>query len=126
MGDRRNIIVEFSDTNSVALYTHWDGYRTREILAAGLDRGRGRWDDPSYLTRILFCEMVQGDEMSETGYGIEPFVTGTSRYCEARDGYDLIVRAGERTVQGDDDGTGKMYSFEDFILKFHPDGRGSK
>lgn len=121
MGDRRNIIVEFDEKHSVALYSHWDGSTMREVLARALSRGRSRWTDDAYLARIIFCEMVAGEEMGETGYGIEPFTTGTTSYCEASPGYDLIVRPREQTVQGDDGGTGKMYGFEDFLLKFLPE-----
>ncbi len=129
MGDRRNIIVEFNDVNSVALYTHWSGSSMKETLARALDRGRGRWDDPTYLTRIIFSQMIADDNesdvieplMSETGFGIEPFTTGFPDYCEAAPGYDLLVRWSEKTVQGDDGGTEKMYGFEDFIEKFLPE-----
>lgn len=29
-------------------------------------------DDPPYLARIIFCEMIQDDVLGETGYGIAP------------------------------------------------------
>lgn len=118
MGDRRNVVVRHSDQHSVALYTHWSGSELPGVLAAALDRGRGRWGDPIYLTRIIFSEMIQGEVMSETGYGIEPFATGSDWYCEASPGYDLTVDYQNQTVSGDDHGSGETSSFEDFIFNF--------
>lgn len=54
------------------LYTHWGGYELPEVLAAAIGK-RWRWDDGAYLTRIIFCEMVQGHEKEETGFGISTY-----------------------------------------------------
>jgi hypothetical protein len=76
MGDRANIIVkdEYDETNTkaVVLYTHWAGTELPDTLKAALRRGRERWPDGSYLTRIIFCEMVGHPDtlMDTTGYGI--------------------------------------------------------
>jgi len=69
MGDRANVIVKTND-EQVCLYTHWGGEELPEVVKAGLIRGKSRWNDFQYLTRILFCEMIQSDVMGETGYGI--------------------------------------------------------
>jgi hypothetical protein len=69
MGDRANIIVTEDCKTGVVLYTHWRGSELPEILKTALDK-KWRWTDTSYLTRIIFCEMVKGDEASETGFGI--------------------------------------------------------
>lgn len=125
MGDRRSVVVEFNEEVSVALYTHSTGSELPALLAKALDESRGRWTDPAYATRMIFSRMVEENLMGETGFGIEPFLAGTNRYCEASPGFDLVVNFYDKTVEGDDSGTGKSYSFEDFILKFHPDGRGA-
>lgn len=65
------------------LYSHWDGYELPETLRSALVRGRGRWSDESYLARIVFCEMVAGDQQGDTGYGISTRLTDN--------GYDLLV-----------------------------------
>jgi len=75
MGDRGNVRIKYDDGNSVYLYTHWGGTELSQMVARALDRGRKRWDDPSYLARIIFCEMVKGYEMEETGFGIAPYET---------------------------------------------------
>ena len=111
MGDRRNVVVVFDDENSVALYSHWGGSDLPETLASALSRGTGRWTDPTYLTRIIFSEMIEGDVKGETGYGIEPIRTGSSHYCEASPGYDLLVDAREGTVEVD----GKTFTFDAFV-----------
>lgn len=57
----------------VYLYTHWGGSELPQILASAMLRGKDRWDDESYLARIIFSEMVQGAEMETTGYGIATY-----------------------------------------------------
>lgn len=81
MGDRANVVVEFDygpeapkPPPRVYLYTHWRGSALPSILQRALAR-RMRWDDPSYLARIIFCEMVKGQEGEETGFGISPDIT---------------------------------------------------
>jgi hypothetical protein len=55
----------------IYLYTHWGGAELPLTLQSALRR-RQRWDDDAYLARIIFCEMVKGDEAGETGFGIAP------------------------------------------------------
>ena len=72
MGDRANILIGSSNNDEfrgVYLYTHWAGTELPETLQSALRRGE-RWDDEQYLARIVFCEMVKGNESGETGYGI--------------------------------------------------------
>jgi hypothetical protein len=74
MGDRANVYVSGWDNTGVYLYTHWSGYKLPETVQAALVRGEDRWNDGQYLARIIFCEMVKGDEMNTTGYGISATV----------------------------------------------------
>lgn len=105
MGDRGNIIVSAKYDGTLHFYTHWDGYRLPQIVAAGLDRGRNRWGDVPYLNRILFCEMIKDDIDGETGYGIS--VT----YGDG--GTDLNVDHDAKTVTYQDE----TLSFAEFIEK---------
>lgn len=114
MGDRRNVIVQHDKDNSVALYTHWSGSELPQTLARALDRGRGRWNDGTYLTRIVFSEMVKDEILGETGFGIEPIRTGATNYCEASPGYDLILDLPSQRVVHDD----TTYDFETFVSAF--------
>jgi len=51
-----------------------------------------RWDDPEYLTRIIFCEMIKGSEDREAGFGI-----GTSQHGDV---YKVvIINCLEKTVE---------------------------
>lgn len=72
MGDRGNIVVkqEGAPSTFIYLYSHWGGYGLPLVLRDALQRGRERWDDPSYLTRIIFCDMIEGNERDLTGFGI--------------------------------------------------------
>jgi len=64
MGDRANVLI-----SGVYLYTHWGGRHLPFIVRDALKK-KWRWDDDAYLTRIVFCEMVKGQEAEETGFGI--------------------------------------------------------
>jgi hypothetical protein len=73
MGDRANIAVK-EGSDQVFLYAHWSGSELPEVLKSALIRGKGRWSDYPYLARIIFCEMVKGYEMKDTGFGISATV----------------------------------------------------
>ena len=72
MGDRANVLVK-DDKSKVYLYTHWSGEELPTTLQIALKR-KQRWDDSYYLTRIIFCAMVKGNEDGETGFGISSVV----------------------------------------------------
>jgi hypothetical protein len=69
MGDRANIVVRDKGQPQIFLYTHWHGTELPETLRQALARHE-RWDDSPYLTRIIFCRMVKGQEGDATGFGI--------------------------------------------------------
>jgi hypothetical protein len=68
MGDRAMIVVQNGDER-VYLYSHWCGYEMPKLLSVGLKAGADRWDDSSYLARVLLNAM-QGTDRSTTGFGI--------------------------------------------------------
>ena len=57
------------EESPVVLYTHWGAKDMLMNLKTVLKR-RKRWSDAAYLSRMIFCKMVEGDERGETGYGI--------------------------------------------------------
>ena len=66
-----------------------------------------RWDDESYLARIIFSEMIKKSVLDETGYGIAPYeIEAGSPIC--------TVNMRDKTVT---DTEGKTYSFDDYIKK---------
>lgn len=67
MGDRGNVKIK---PTGVYLYSHWNGYGLPEIVGKALGR-RERWNDPSYLARIIFDEMTNGEHGGATGFGID-------------------------------------------------------
>lgn len=117
MGERGNIVITKDDNmfpHPVFFYTHWSGYLVKPILQTALRRGQERWDDPQYLARIIFCEMVKGDPQGVTGFGITTAI-GDS-------GYPLLcVNMDERTVCELDSRNDlsakvkKKWTFEQFI-----------
>jgi hypothetical protein len=70
MGERGNICVRQRD-GEVWFYTHWYGNQTFKAVCNALAK-RERWDDESYLARIIFDSLLalspQRDET--TGFGI--------------------------------------------------------
>lgn len=68
MGTRAQ--VYFPETK-IYLYQHYDGYNLPNTVRDALKRGKDRWDDPEYLARIVFCEMIRDDIDVTTGYGID-------------------------------------------------------
>jgi hypothetical protein len=102
MGDRGNIVVS-DDGGTLHFYTHWSGSELPQIVANALDRGRSRWDDPPYLNRILFSELIQGDVLGETGYGIS---------IQMGDGgTEVYIDHGSQTVTYG----AQTWSFEDYV-----------
>lgn len=71
MGDRGNIIIRTEGNPDLYLYTHWSGSLLHEVAQRAL-RVRERWDDDQYLARIVFQEMLDGDE-GTTGFGISTY-----------------------------------------------------
>lgn len=79
MGCRGQIAVQ-QGNGRVYLYTHWTGDQVEEVLRSALRRSVGRWDVDEYITRIIFCELVKGDENGLTGYGIGLAQHGDTEY----------------------------------------------
>jgi len=67
MGDRAQV---FMKKEKVYLYTHWGSYELLKTVQNAMMRGKERWDDPEYLARIIFCEMLGDDTKGLTGLGI--------------------------------------------------------
>jgi hypothetical protein len=115
MGDRGNIVVKQSrpEDSYIYLYTHWNGSEIAETLQNALKRGKDRWDDEQYLTRIIFSEMVKDSIMDTDGFGI-------STYQGDNEHDFLVVDSNTQTVsrvrEGDPGAKPKeTWSFEKFV-----------
>lgn len=73
MGDRANVRIK-GQGSEVFLYTHSDGTNLPDVVRKSLKRGRERWSDSFYLSRIVFSDMVKGSLRDLTGYGISSVV----------------------------------------------------
>lgn len=71
MGDRGNIVVRQGTTpaDDVWFYTHWSGYRIGEVVREALAK-QWRWNDESYLARIIFDVLTERHQGEETSFGI--------------------------------------------------------
>lgn len=72
MGARSNIVIQDGE-DRIWLYGHWMGCSAVDHAAHGLRSDR--YDQASYLARIVFSSMVAGLETSETGFGISTRIT---------------------------------------------------
>lgn len=104
MGDRANVQV-ISRSEKVTLYTHWAGSELPVTLRLALARGKSRWTDFPYLSRIIFSEMIEGNERNLTGFGISQ---------EIGDGADrvAVVNVDAQTVRLNG---GPAVCFEDYV-----------
>ena len=78
MGMRRNIKLIYEPGQSdelhpIYFYTHWGGETMPQKLQNALIRGKERWNDESYLARIIFSELINEEKMDLVGYGIAPY-----------------------------------------------------
>ena len=71
MGTRAQVkVISKEFVTPFYLYQHYDGYDLIKEVRNAIIRGEDRWNDPEYLTRIIFSEMIKDSIMNETGYGI--------------------------------------------------------
>lgn len=97
MGDRGNIVVKAGEGEEVCFYAHWRGRELPAVLQTALRR-KERWEDASYLARIIFCEMVKGYEHEATGFGISSTLADNEHVV-------LVVDVpAQRVVLRDEDG----------------------
>jgi hypothetical protein len=72
MGNRATltIIPNFKGAPAIEIYAHWAGVEgLTDALQTALSK-RERWDDCTYLSRIIFCAVVADDINGTTGYGL--------------------------------------------------------
>lgn len=110
MGDRGEVKLIYGEyDNPIYLYTCWGAHELLETLRAALERGRSRWNDSSYLARIIFSEMIKDEVMDKDGYGIHPRHQGDVwRVVEV----DLINNTVAVIDRNED---AKAISFEEFL-----------
>ena len=122
MGSRGNIVVvqhsEQEADGEVYLYTHWGGEGLPLYVQSTLAR-RERWDDESYLARMLFCSLLGPDELGEdTGLGISTYL-GDNEYPLLKVDTALATVS---MVDPDGDYPTRTWSFEQFVaLQLEPD-----
>ena len=70
MGARCTFVFKQSDSNAVALYSHWGEDSMCEDLALALQHAARRKGDTSYYTRMAISYLLQDQLLDETGFGI--------------------------------------------------------
>lgn len=93
MGDRGNIRLEYGKGQPpIFIYSHWQGTLLPLRVAEALDTeaARRRWNDPSYLARIIFDFMTK-DEDAELSWGLAP-------YRPDQEHEDVVINLEAKTV----------------------------
>lgn len=104
MGNRANIKIVTGKANDIYFYSHWGGYDLPLVLKRALIRGENRWDDDAYLNRIIFSEMIKGNVLEETGFGI------SLELCDNQN-FIINVNPTDNTV----DFNSHYWSFQEYI-----------
>lgn len=103
----------------VYLYTHNDAKGLLTIVHNTLSL-KVRWDDPDYLSRMLFCEMIPEQFWSSnSGYGI-----GTQLYADVELLVSIDAVNQKITLSsGSHEFSNFSMSFEEFIVDFLKDAK---
>ncbi len=91
----------------IYFYSHHEGDQLGLIVAQALLRGKTRWNDPPYLARIIFCQLVieQEEVKSVTGFGIDTVM--------GEGGVKVYVDALAETVLF----LGQTYTYPEFVYR---------
>ena len=103
------------EESPVVLYTHW-GAKDMLINLKTVLKRKKRWNDAAYLSRMIFCEMIKGEEETETGYGIM-----TDNIGDAEEEIVVDCDRQEVIVKGKDNN--KTYTFSELAeqhAEVHP------
>lgn len=111
MGERRQMVLYEEEERDPFLfvYTHWGGEELEGVVAQGLFRGRPRWNDSSYLARILVSEMFMPDIDGLTNFGL----SGSSFGVEYD---DVHVYLASKRVRIDDE----VWDFDEYVAEKLP------
>lgn len=91
MGTRTDIKLVYENGGKIYLYSHWQyPDDLKKVIKSVLQR-KLRWDDYSYLARMIFSAMVREEIDAETGYGLSLNEMGT---------YEVVVDLVKQTVDG--------------------------
>lgn len=120
MGARGTVEIRYDlkdEPNSVFLYTHYGVNEMLSDVKRALNR-RKRWDDPAYLARIVFCEMMRNGYNNDTAamedslsFGIQPYPAGDAE-IEIRINFKFkTVEVNNKYVPK----RSKTYTFEELV-----------
>ena len=120
MGDRATVEIwecaaaPKSEERPVVLYSHWNGSTLRQQVINAMKRGHSRWNDPAYLSRIIFCEMLCSDSnplSGTTGFGIL-----TDNVADTHTEIVVDCDRQEVTIKTIGKEWNETYTFDEFIL----------
>ena len=76
---KATVEIKFDNNPSVYLCTYFDSSDILKSVQNAISKGVG-WDNPARLARIIFCNMIRGEYLSDeaalestTGFGIQTY-----------------------------------------------------
>ena len=118
MGDRGIIEIAEEQGGRVYFYTHWQGSEVPSLVAKGLLKGRERWDDESYLNRVLF-DTLTGYSGGVTGFGISTWCPDDAYIKVQVNHVFKTAQVFERNWDTNWQAVGEQLSFEDFATRYN-------
>lgn len=108
-----------SSSGRVYLYSHSDAASITKVVHEALSK-RKRWDDPDYLARMIFCEMVPSEFWeSDSGYGIGNLLYTSTNVLVSVD----VVRQKIIVQSALNKHELHSYTFESFVESFASDAK---
>lgn len=105
-----NVCMMEERGGKIYFYSHFGGKELPITLKNALVRGKSRWGDEPYLARIIFSEMIKGNEDETTGYGISTYETDNDHPI-------LYVNSSKKEVTV----RAKTFTFNEFIEQAEDD-----
>ncbi len=107
MGARCTFIFKQSDTQAVALYSHWGEDNMYEDLAMALQHAARRKGDESYYVRMAVSYLLKDSILDETGFGLYACNPNDLGFAD----HPIIIDLVNNNVE-DDSG---IHSIDDFV-----------
>ena len=111
MGTRGQVFIK--DTG-IYLYQHFDAYNLPGKVRKVIEEGK-RLDDPEYLARIIFCEMVKDSKDQECGFGIGSNLQDDVVYLVEVDCKKGKVTEMKNAETDEEEDKEKVYSFKEAL-----------
>ena len=110
MGDRGIVKLVFENSSQICIYSHWEGSNLVSLVREAIAK-KWRWDDPTYLARIIVDYVTKSGRDKEDSWGLAT----SENDCDGT--VAIVVYLARNTVNWD----GIERSFESFLTRIEED-----